>query len=54
MVHSLKVGCILASKVNLKAACIYGTNLVKWVRYKASNYIKFRTSKEFLSNIVLI
>ena len=54
MVHSLRVGYILASKVSPKAACVYGTNLVKWVRYKASNYIKFRTSKEFLSSIILI
>ena len=29
-------------------------NLVKRVRYKASNYIKFRRSKEFLSNIKLV
>jgi hypothetical protein len=28
--------------------------LVKWVRYKASNYIKFRTSKEFFSSVVLV
>ena len=53
MVYSLRVGCILASKVSPKAAYIYKTNLVKWVKYKASNYIKFRTSKEFLNNIVL-
>jgi hypothetical protein len=54
IVHSLKVGYILASKVSPKAAYIYRTNLVKWVRYKASNHIKFRTSKEFLSSIILI
>ena len=54
IVYSLRVGCILASKVSFKAAYIYRTSLVKWVRYKASNYIKFRTSKEFLSSVVLI
>ena len=29
-------------------------NLVKQVRYKASNYIKFGISKEFLSSIILV
>ena len=54
IVYSLRVGYILASKVSFKAAYIYRTSLVKWVRYKASNYIKFRTSKEFLSSVVLV
>ena len=54
IVYSLRVGYILASKVSPKAAYVYRTNLVKWVRYKDSNYIKFGTSKEFLSSIVLI
>ena len=54
IVHSLGIRCILASKVSPKAAYIYGINLVKWVRYKASNYIKFGTSKEFLGSIILI
>jgi hypothetical protein len=54
IVRSLRVGYILASKVSPKAAYIYRTNLVKWVRYKASNYIKFRTSKGFLSSIILV
>ena len=54
MVRNLRVGCILANKVKSKAAQVCGTNLVKWVRYKASNYIKFGTSKEFLSSVVLV
>ena len=54
MVYSLRVGYILASKVSPKAAYIYRTSLVKWVRYKTSNYIKFRISKEFLSSVILI
>jgi hypothetical protein len=54
VVRSLRVGCILASKVSPKATCVYGTNLVKWVRYKASNYIKFGRGKEFLSFLVLV
>ena len=54
VVCNLGVGCILASKVSSKAALVCRTNLVKWVRYKAGDHIKFRTSKEFLSNIVLV
>ena len=54
VVRNLRVGCILANEVKTKAAWVCKTNLVKWVRYKASNYIKFRISKEFLSSIILV
>jgi len=54
VVRNLRVGCILANEVKSKAAWVCKTNLVKWVRYKASNYIKFRISKEFLSSIILV
>ena len=54
MVYSLGIRYILASKVSSEAAWVYGTNLVKWVRYKASNYIKFGRNKKFLSSIILI
>ena len=54
VVYNLRVGCILANKVKSKAVWVYGTNLVEWVRYKASNYIKFRRSKEFLSFLELV
>ena len=53
-VRNISTGCALDSKISPKAAYIYRTNLVEWVRYKASNYIKFGTSKEFLSSVVLI
>ena len=53
-VRNLSTRYTLANKVKSKAAWVYRTNLVKWVRYKASNYIKFRTSKEFLSSVVLV
>ena len=53
-VRNLSTRCALASKINSKTAWVYRTNLVKRVRYKASNYIKFRTSKEFLSSVVLV
>ena len=54
VVRNLRVGCILANKVKFKAAWVYRTNLVKWVRYKASDYIKFRRSKEFFSSVKLV
>jgi len=44
----------LASKVDSKTAWVYRTNLVKRVRYKASNYIKFGRSKEFFSSVILV
>ena len=54
VVCDLRVGCILANGVNSEAAWVCKTNLVKWVRYKASNYIEFGRSKEFLSSVVLV
>ena len=54
IVRNLGTRCALASKINSRTAQVYRINLVKRVRYKASNYIKFRTSKEFLSNIILV
>ena len=45
MVHNLKVECILANRVNFKATQVYRTNLVKQIKYKASNSIKFKKSK---------
>jgi hypothetical protein len=54
VVRNLRVGCILASEVNSKAALVYGANLVKWVRYKASDYIKFGRSKEFFYGFNLV
>jgi len=54
IIRNLRVGYILANKVKSKVAWVYETNLVKWVRYKASDYIKFRRSKEFLSFLELV
>jgi len=54
VVRNLRVGYILASEVNFKAALVYGANLVKWVRYKASDYIKFGRSKEFFYGFNLV
>jgi hypothetical protein len=54
VVRNLRVGCILASEVNSKAALVCRANLVKWVRYKASDYIKFGRSKEFFYSFNLV
>jgi len=53
-VCDLGTRCALASKVNSKTTWVCRTNLVKRVRYKASDYIKFGRSKEFLSSVVLV
>jgi len=54
MVHNLSTSCALARKINSETARVYRTNLVKWVRYKASNPIKFGRSKEFFSSFNLV
>ena len=53
-VRNISTGYTLASKINSETAWVYKTNLVKRVRYKASDYIKFGRSKEFLSSVVLV
>ena len=47
IVRNLGVGHALAYKVNLKATLVYSLDLFKWVRYKASNSIKFKGVKRF-------
>jgi len=53
-VRNLGTGCTLARKINSETAWVCRTSLVKWVRYKASDYIKFGRSKEFLSFLELV
>jgi len=53
-VRNISTRCTLASKINSETAWVYRTNLVKRVRYKASNYIKFGRSKEFLNSVILV
>jgi len=53
-VRNLSTRYTLARKINSKTAWVCRTNLVKRVRYKASNYIKFGRSKEFLSFLELV
>jgi hypothetical protein len=47
IVYNLGVRYALAYKVNFKATLIYSLDLFKWVRYKASNSIKFKGVKGF-------
>ena len=54
IVCSLRIGCALACKINFKGIWVYRTNLVKYVRYKASNPIKFGRSREFVSGFDLV
>ena len=53
-VRNLSTRYALVHKINFKTAQVYRTNLVKRVRYKASNYIKFRKNKKFLSSVKLV
>ena len=53
-VCSLRVGYTLTSEVNSKATWVYRINLVKWVRYKARDPIKFRRSKKSTSSFNII
>jgi hypothetical protein len=46
IVYNLGVGHTLAYKVNLKATLVYSLDLFKWVRYKASDFIKFKGVKK--------
>ena len=53
-VRNLSTRCTLAYKINSKTAWVYRTNLVKYIRYKASNPIKFGRGKEFISFFSLV
>ena len=53
MVYNLGTRYALAHKINSKTTWAYRANLVKWVRYKARDPIKFKGDKEFTSfNII--
>jgi len=46
IVHNLSTRYTLAYKINSKISLVYRANLVKWVRYKARDPIKFKEGKE--------
>ena len=54
MVRNLGTGCTLARKINSETTCICRTNLVEYIRYKASDPIKFGRGKEFISFFGLV
>ena len=53
MVYSLGTRYTLARKINSKGTWVYRTNLVKWVRYKARDPIKFKAGEEVVSSDVV-
>ena len=46
VVRNLSIRYTLASKINSNTTWVCGTNLVKWVSYKARDSIKFEGGKE--------
>ena len=54
MVRSLSTRYTLARKINSKTAWVYRIKLVKYIRYKASDPIKFGKGKEFISFFSLV
>ena len=54
IVRNLSTGYTLARKINSKTAQVYRTNLVKYIRFKASNPIEFGRGKEFISFFGLV
>ena len=53
-VYNLKIEYTLACKINFKNTQVYKINLIKYIRYKASNPIKFKRSKEFINSFNLV
>jgi hypothetical protein len=54
VVHNLGTGCALACKINFKGIWVYGVDLVEYIRYKASDPVKFGGSKEFINSFDLV
>ena len=53
-VRNLSTRYTLAYKINSKTAWVCRTNLVKYIRFKASDPIKFRRGKKFISFFGLV
>jgi len=54
VVYNLGIKYALAYKINSKGIWVYGVDLVKYVRYKASDFIKFGRSKKFINSFNLV
>ena len=54
IVRNLGTRYTLARKINSKTTYVCRTNLVKYIRYKASDPIEFRRGKEFISFFSLV
>ena len=46
VVRNLSIRYTLASKINFNTTWVCGTNLVKWVSYKARDSVKFEGGKK--------
>jgi hypothetical protein len=44
-VRNLKVGCTLVYKIDFKATLVYNLKFVKWINYKARDFIEFKRDK---------
>ena len=54
IVRNFSTRYTLARKINSKTAWVYKINLVKYIRYKASDPIEFGRGKEFISFFGLV
>ena len=53
-VRNLSTGYTLARKINSETAWVCRTNLVEYIRFKASDPIEFGRGKEFISFLGLV
>ena len=53
-VRNLSTRCTLARKINSETAWVYRANLVKYIRFKASDPIEFGRGEEFISFFSLV
>jgi hypothetical protein len=49
IVYNLGFRYALAYKINLKATLTYSLSLIKWISYKARDFVKFKRGKGFSS-----
>jgi hypothetical protein len=45
IVYNLRLRCILAYKINLKVTLTRSLSLIKWISYKARDFIKLKEGK---------
>jgi hypothetical protein len=50
IVRNLRVKYITAYKINLEIVLTYNLSLIKWINYKARDFIKFKRSKRLINS----